>query len=730
MVTDRDRKVWGFVMNRFWTVLALIAPAAMAAQTMPAADAPKLSPALLERLAASGGGQGDVDIRIRLLHGADAENFRSALDAAGATDVRAWPEIRRVNARVPAGEIEALGNLEAVGWIDLIPPVDIDRDEVDGLRKAIGLETAILLPLNLQGRGVKVGVWEAGHPDIESLPGEFRGHDDFSGRVEVIEESSATPHATAVTGTLAGDGRRSAATGGKAYQWRGVAPGASVLYWTTMESDEEAAEVLDGIVSRGIQVALHPWGESVTKTRCSLFGDYTIRAAEFDGVIAGDDPAMAGEGRIPVVFSAGNYQNLLECAGAGGDLSIYPGFRTINPPHTAKNIIVVGAVNSEGLGMTDFSSWGPTDDGRIKPDVVAPGSQADGDGGITTTAYKPTDGYNAEEGTSYSAAGVAGALAVLIGERAERGAAALPPAAWKAILIQSAVDLTSDPLAEEGEEHTAPFRYPGPDYFHGYGLVWLPGAYRLSLTVFSPLGPAVPPPPFPPEGMEGTGPARLIEGTVGTGQERRYRLVRPADDPSVRVTLVWDDPPGEPSLPGALVNDLNLRVEEHFIAGLVIIHLPWVLDPLRPDLPAEKGIDNQNNVEQVEIDASASLVLRVVVKGKAVSRGPQRFWIAVGEGSSIEPDPSTLSFIIGDSNSTGQVDISDALAIFGYLFTGLDIACVAAGDATGDGRLDIGDGIRILGILFLGDSPSLPPILGQCETADPVLSCARERACW
>ena len=81
------------------------------------------------------------------------------------------------------------------------------------------------------------------------------------------------------------------------------------------------------------------------------------------------------------VFSAGN-------AGAGAN--------TIGAPGTAKNVITVGASENvrpigfaDGCGVTDsgadnardiinFSSRGPTDDGRLKPDVVAPGTHVTG----------------------------------------------------------------------------------------------------------------------------------------------------------------------------------------------------------------------------------------------------------------------------------------------------------------------------------------------------------------
>jgi hypothetical protein len=60
-------------------------------------------------------------------------------------------------------------------------------------------------------------------------------------------------------------------------------------------------------------------------------------------------------------------------------------YLTTAPPACAKNHITVGALNSNDDSVTDFTSWGPTDDGRIKPDVSAPGCQSNGDGGVTSS---------------------------------------------------------------------------------------------------------------------------------------------------------------------------------------------------------------------------------------------------------------------------------------------------------------------------------------------------------
>ena len=702
-------------MKHFIPTVSLIAllvlGAAPAAPPLPAGEPIRIDPALLARLTAPGGGADQaIRIRVRFRPGEVFEGLRRALLSGGAVDSQVLPSIRRLDTTLAPARILEIARNPAVEWIEELPGEDRDRDENDGVRMAIGLPYLAPILNLLKGNGVKVGAWENGHPDVESISGQFHGHDDFSGRIEVMEPSEPSQHATMVAGILAGDGRASEAWGGTPFQWRGVAPGVHLYSFTTTDSDHEAAEVLQAISQEGIEVAIHSWGEAVTADRCSTFGDYTIRSAEFDQAIAGDDPGNAGQGGIPVVFSVGNYQGFIDCLipqRTGGG-AIIPGFRTINPPHTAKDIIAVGAVDSDDLRMTVFSSWGPTDDGRIKPDIVAPGSEAGGDGGITAPSLLPPDGYRTDEGTSFAAAAAAGALSILIGERHDRGASDLPPAAWKALLVQSAHDLTDDPLApvttDPATAEEDALRYRGPDYFYGFGLVWVPGAFSLSLNE-----------------------SGLKEGRVDHGQEIRFGLLQ-TTAATHRITLAWDDPPGDPAAARALVNDLDLRVEEMLPGGGVAVHLPWVLDPQRPELPASRGVDHVNNIEQVEFDGPVRGPLVVVVSGAGVVRGPQRFWVAADDGLSEVPE-KVLSYVIGDANATGQVDISDALTVFSFLFLGTGLNCREGADANLDNRMDIADGIVILRALFMDRRDGW--LIGQCHSQITVdlLDCQQEPPC-
>ena len=154
-----------------------------------------------------------------------------------------------------------------------------------------------------------------------------------------------------------------------------------------------------------------------------------------------------------MIFAAGDERDDGDCSIAANG-----GYECILPPATAKNIISVGAINSNDDSMTNFSSWGPTDDGRIKPDVVAPGCQSDEDTGITSTV--PGDTYGAMCGTSMAAPVVSGICSLMIQEFRSQTATDPLPSTLKALLINTAVDLGT----------------LGPDYSYGFGKVNAKGA--------------------------------------------------------------------------------------------------------------------------------------------------------------------------------------------------------------------------------------------------------------
>ncbi len=131
---------------------------------------------------------------------------------------------------------------------------------------------------------------------------------------------------------------------------------------------------------------------------------------------------------------------------------------SVNTPADGKRVIAVGAVGPSGL-LADFSSRGPTYDGRIKPDVVAGGV------GVISASASDSDGYRPVQGTSFSAPLVAGVCA---------------------LLLQIHPDWTPKEVAEALRQTATDLGPPGPDNLYGWGLVNAAAAARFDPDVIVP----------------------------------------------------------------------------------------------------------------------------------------------------------------------------------------------------------------------------------------------------
>jgi subtilisin family serine protease len=205
----------------------------------------------------------------------------------------------------------------------------------------------------LSGAGVNIAVSElveAGHPD-------FHEHDAAgnSGASRVVTHSpSGSAHGTHVAGTIGGNGWNSARqiNGGTPYQWRGMAPEATLISG-------------DGYGSDPVHASNHSYVMS--------YGQYDSSAERVDADISGvNGPDTAR----PHIWAAANQGLTAQYGTEVGYYSIYA---------PAKNALVVGAVNTNDAALATFSSLGPTFDGRIKPDLVA--------GGCTNTIAAATPAH-------------------------------------------------------------------------------------------------------------------------------------------------------------------------------------------------------------------------------------------------------------------------------------------------------------------------------------------------
>ena len=499
---------------------------------------------------------GRIRLRVRGHAGVASAALGERLEAMGAELIRPLPIGAGWLVRAEESAISDIAELEWVLWIsEDLPEAGPDND---GTRARVHADEVQGPPFDLTGVGVVVGMMDGGP---------LAPHPDFAGRVTNIDGTTPLAHATHVAGTLGGTGVFSEERGGSAFQWRGIAPDVSIITWDYYGTVIQ--DFIDSISLYGVDLHHNSWGFGVNSQNCEILGDYDFLAPDLDSLVVG----AAGR-RIPIIFSAGNERDDGDCPLLEG------GYGCLNPPKAAKNLLVVGATNSDDDTMTEFSSWGPTDDGRLKPDVCAPGCEAGGEGYIKSTL--PTDIYGAPGwcGTSFSAPVGSGAIAILhqawdstfVGTEPE-------PSFFRAILAATAVDLGN----------------PGPDFAFGHGRIDIKKAAESLLgdTPFTDL----------------VAQDDVVEHTFS---------VAPGTS-SIRVVLAWDDPPAAPVSDPALVNDLDLVL----VSPSETIYEPWILDPAFPGLDAVRGIDTRNNMEQVSVSLPQAGEWRARIVGTNVPQGPQ-----------------------------------------------------------------------------------------------------------
>lgn len=397
---------------------------------------------------------------------------------------------------------------------------------------------------NLTGKGINIGVWD-GSPGGE--------HIDFATRYTYGESPSifATGHGTHTTGTMAGAGNRHP-------QARGMAPEANIFGYTLNTGDYIQYEMFQAIQKYNITLTQNSYGQSVIA--CPLGWVYSIDDRSRDQLVN-----MYPE--LLHVFAIGNSQT--PCFNDHGNA-----FGS-TAGNCGKNTITVGAV-TETDAMTNFSSFGPSRDGRIKPDVVAVGGY-----NIYSTQANNIYGSFGWSGTSMACPVVSGVAAQLQQRYKQLFGVANPPASLiKAVICNGAKDLGN----------------PNPDYKFGFGRV---NAINSVLALEQ---------------------NRFVVDKVSQGNTKMYNITVPANVTEVKILLAWSDIAALPTSGLALVNNLNLQVSDG-----ITTYNPWVLDPANRDNVAVRGIDNLNNIEQITIQTPIAGNYTITVTGAAIPLGEQEF---------------------------------------------------------------------------------------------------------
>ncbi|HVF89165.1 MAG TPA: S8 family serine peptidase [Blastocatellia bacterium] len=319
----------------------------------------------------------------------------------------------------------------------------------------------------------------------------------------------------------------------------GVAPfarlGSSRIFQSTGRFDlvEPYTKLISEAYRDGARISSNSWGSGTN--------EYTIDSQEYDSRVRDALPGQAGNQEMVIVFAAGN-------AGPGG---------RIGSPGTGKNVISVAASESfrkggsDGCGVEDldadsaldiafFSSGGSVNDGRLKPDLAAPGTHIQGAasqhpdfvgegicGEDIGKPYFPAGQtlYTWSSGTSHATPAVAGAAALVRQHFLSRGQEP-SPALVKALLVNTTTYMTGELAAGD---------LPHPR--QGWGLMNTGRAFDSQSKIF------------------------VDQTNVLSESGQEFVLTGSVTDPTqpFRVTLAWTDAPGLSSL-APWVNDLDLQV--------------------------------------------------------------------------------------------------------------------------------------------------------------------------
>jgi len=323
--------------------------------------------------------------------------------------------------------------------------------------------------------------------------------------------------------------------------------------------------------------------------------------------------------------SSGNW---IQIAHRDASISSNDGYDIISIMGNAKNMITVGAValipngytKASDVQLSSYSSWGPSDDGRIKPDIVAPGEN------ILTASSQSDSSYNLFGATSAATPVVTGSLVLLQQLQYNLHKQFLRAATIKALVIHTA--------NQAGES-------PGPDYRHGWGLLNVEKAANIIRNQdYSHL---------------------LFERRLMQGTDTSFKVIASGNG-SLIFTICWTDPPGNVDAVNyknnrspKLVNDLDISVSDGNNT-----FLPWALDATNPASPATQRNNTIDNVEKIEIPAATpgkEYTVRISHKGTLRNGFQDYSFVASGVngvettdknpiGLTILPNPATNNCII------------------------------------------------------------------------------------
>ncbi len=479
--------------------------------------------------------------------------------------------------------------------------------------------------LELTGEGYEqLGHWDAGKVRLSHQ--EFT--DQGPSRVIWMDVNVATHyHATHTAGTMVAAGISANA--------QGMAYGGQLKSWEWNNDNSEMASA----AAQGLEISNHSYGfvrgwehnngnwiwygdASVAPMEDYRFGFYDANSRALDQIAfnapnylivrsAGNDrgqgPSDAGQGDTPEKD--------------GGD----DGYDCIGQEEVSKNVLTVGAVyrvlNYTGpadVRISSFSSWGPADDGRIKPDIVGKGVNV-----YSTFDGSDTD-YGTISGTSMSAPNVSGSCGLLQLHYQNLNGNPMRAATLKGLILHTADEAGLN---------------DGPDYIYGWGLM---NAERAANLI-----------------IDDQGQNSIDELVLLNNEDYSLDINVPEGAEELRVTISWTDPGGLPVSPSLnprdpmLVNDLDLKVMD----PSSVTHFPYKLDPDNPSNAATS--DSENNVDNIEMvvisnPAPGTYTIYIDHDG-TLSNGEQAYSLIISGMDEYNVVPECVTAL--ESPGDGAVDV-------------------------------------------------------------------------
>lgn len=582
-------------------------------------------------------------VKVQMFPNEPALPVQEEIEKAGGkvNDTGSGPNGEFLEATLSPGAIRRIARRRGVEWIE----PKLERKLHNNVGRGIMNVPSLWTGFGIYGSGEKVAVADTGLDtgSQSTLSADFYGR-VFKyyklGRPNKWDDPNG--HGTHVCGSVLGNGSLSGsnpATHNYSTSFAGNAPEAQLI----IQSILDASGGLGGIPSDIGNLFLSPYNDGA-RIHSNSWG--AANAGLYDTDARNLDTFAWSHKDMTILFSAGN-------EGIDANSNGVIDLDSMCTPATAKDCITVGAtenyrlsgglqgtygnywptdypaapintdkVSNNSSGMAAFSSRGPCDDGRIKPDICAPGTNI-----ISARSHVGASGilwgvYNADYlysgGTSMSCPLTSGSCALLREYYRTQKSYSTPTAALiKGTLINGARDIYPGQYGTVSYLET-PVR---PNNVEGWGAVDL-----ASILVLS-----------------GLREFRYDDYTTGlsTSGSRVYNYTLNGSTSPFRVTLVWTDYPGAVYASPALVNDLDLIVTT----------------PSGGTLRGNGTTDRTNNVEGVDVTSPATGTYTVTVNAYNVPSGPQPFALVVS-GDLGTPPTATISSPAASTTLFGSVTLS------------------------------------------------------------------------